>query len=137
MRVSFQQAIECVVACSRRHARTIFRLETLRGDLIDLARFQWQINEDRLPISRDRTYCRHIIGYVLEGSSYLRDENEERVDLQPGDRLNLPKGSWHAEGEATDRVVWIVTVNEPVPFIQALMPIAAKGPMPDFGLKSD
>lgn len=77
-----------------------------------------------------------IIGYVLEGTSYLRDENEERVDLGPGDRLNLPKGAWHAEGEATDRVVWIVTVNEPVPFIQALMPIAAKGPMPDFGLKS-
>ena len=74
-----------------------------------------------------------IIGYVIEGSTYLLDENENRVEIGAGDRLNLPKGAWHAEGAATDRLTWIVSVREPVPFIEALMPRAAKGPMPDFG----
>lgn len=73
-----------------------------------------------------------IIGYVVEGATYLLDENGERVEISAGDRLNLPKGAWHAEGAATDRVVYIVTVREPVPLLQALRPIAAKGPMPDF-----
>jgi uncharacterized cupin superfamily protein len=74
-----------------------------------------------------------IIGYVVEGSTYLLDEDENRVEIRAGDRLNLPKGSWHAEGAATDRVTYIVTVSEPVPIFQALMPREAKGPMPDFG----
>ena len=71
-----------------------------------------------------------IIGYVIEGSSYLLDENGHRVDVGPGDRLNLPRGAKHAEGEATDRVVWIVTVKEPVPFVEAIMPRDPQGPMP-------
>ena len=74
-----------------------------------------------------------LIGYVVEGSSYLLNENEERVEINAGDRLNIPKGAWHAEGAATDRVVYIVSVKEPVPFIEAIMPRAAKGPMPSFG----
>ena len=63
-----------------------------------------------------------LIGYVVEGSTYLLDEDENRVEIRAGDRLNLPKGSWHAEGAATDRVTYIVTVSEPVPIFQALMP---------------
>ena len=72
-----------------------------------------------------------IIGYVLEGSTYLLDENKERIEIGPGDRLNIPQGAWHAEGEATDEVTYVVTIREPVPFIQALMPLEPKGPMPD------
>jgi len=73
-----------------------------------------------------------MISYVIEGSTYLLDEDENRVEIGPGDRLNLPRGAWHAEGKATDKVTWIVTVREPVPFIEAVMPRAARGPLPRF-----
>ncbi len=74
-----------------------------------------------------------LIGYVISGSTYLLDEDEQRVEIGAGDRLNIPKGAWHAEGKATDKVTYIVTVSEPVPFIQALMPLEPKGPLPDLG----
>lgn len=71
-----------------------------------------------------------IIGYVIEGSTYLLDANGEQVAIGPGTRLTIPRGAWHAEGEATDNVTYIVTVAEPVPFTEALMPKEPKGPMP-------
>ena len=73
-----------------------------------------------------------IIGYVMTGSSYLLNEAGERIDIQAGDRLNIPKGAWHAEGEVTDTVTYIVTVSEPIEFMQALMPMEPRGPWPDF-----
>ncbi len=71
-----------------------------------------------------------LIGYVVEGSTYLLNESGERVEIQTGDRLNIPKGAWHAEGAAQDKVTYIVTISEPVPFMQALMPLDPKGPLP-------
>lgn len=71
-----------------------------------------------------------IIGYVIEGETYLLDEDEERIAIGPGDRLVIPKGAWHAEGEVTDTVTYIVTVKEPVPFIEAIMPREPRGPFP-------
>jgi hypothetical protein len=47
-------------------------------------------------------------GYVLAGSSYVLDENGERIPLGPGDKLVIPAGAIHAEGEVTDRIVYIV-----------------------------
>mgnify|MGYP001823743250 CR=1 FL=1 len=47
-------------------------------------------------------------GYVLEGSSYVLNEKGERVPLGPGDKLVLPAGAVHAEGEVTERMVYIV-----------------------------
>ena len=47
-------------------------------------------------------------GYVLAGSSYVLDENGERVPLGPGDKLVIPAGAIHAEGEVTERIVYIV-----------------------------
>ena len=73
-----------------------------------------------------------IIGYVMEGETYLLDENEERVPIGPGDRLVIPKGAWHAEGEVTGKVVYIVTVSDPVPLLEAIMPREARGPFPSF-----
>ena len=73
-----------------------------------------------------------IIGYVVEGETYLLDENEDKIPIGPGDRLVIPKGAWHAEGEVTDRVVYIVSVREPVPLLEAIIPREARGPFPSF-----
>ena len=74
-----------------------------------------------------------IIGYVIEGSTYLLNEKEEKVTFGPGARLNIPKGAWHAEGEVIDQVTYIVTMAEPKPFFEALMPQEPKGPLPPLG----
>lgn len=49
-------------------------------------------------------------GYVLEGSSYVLDEHGRRVPLGPGDKLVLPSGAIHAEGQVTERMVYIVGI---------------------------
>jgi mannose-6-phosphate isomerase-like protein (cupin superfamily) len=62
-------------------------------------------------------------GYVLEGSSYVLDENEERIPLGPGDKLVLPAGAVHAEGEVTARMVYIVGIDRPENLFDALLPL--------------
>ena len=47
-------------------------------------------------------------GYVMEGRSYVLDENGERIELRAGDKLIIPAGAIHAEGEVTERMVYIV-----------------------------
>ncbi len=59
------------------------------------------------------------IGYVIEGSTYLLDEAGERHDLEAGDKLIIPAGALHAEGEITEPVTYIVTTDKPVPFLEA------------------
>jgi quercetin dioxygenase-like cupin family protein len=71
-----------------------------------------------------------IIGYVMSGSTYLLDEDSQRITISAGDRLNIPKGAWHAEGAVTDTVTYIVTVSEPVAFMEALTPLEPRGPWP-------
>lgn len=51
-------------------------------------------------------------GYVLEGSSYVLNEKGERVALGPGDKLVIPAGAVHAEGEVSERMVYIVGITE-------------------------
>jgi mannose-6-phosphate isomerase-like protein (cupin superfamily) len=72
-----------------------------------------------------------IIGYVMSGSTYVLDESGARVTISAGDRLNIPKGAWHAEGAVTERVTYIVTVRDPIPFLEALMPREPRGPWPE------
>jgi uncharacterized cupin superfamily protein len=68
-------------------------------------------------------YHKHdIIGYVIEGETYLLDEDGERIPVGPGDRLVIPKGAWHAEGEVLDRVVYIVSLREPIPLLEGILP---------------
>ena len=74
-----------------------------------------------------------IIGYLVEGEGYLLDEDENRVEIGPGARLNIPKGAWHAEGAVDQQMTYIVTISEPIAFFEALMPVEPKGPMPDLG----
>ena len=47
-------------------------------------------------------------GYVLSGSIYVLDEKGDRISLGPGDKLVIPAGAIHAEGEVTERMVYIV-----------------------------
>lgn len=74
-----------------------------------------------------------IIGYVIAGSTYLLDAQQNRLEINPGTRLNIPRGAWHAEGASTEQVTYIVTVHEPIPLMQALAMREPKGPIPDFG----
>lgn len=60
---------------------------------------------DELPLHwHDVDNC----GYVLSGSSYVLNEEGERIPLGPGDKLVIPAGAIHAEGEVTERMVYIV-----------------------------
>lgn len=69
-----------------------------------------------------------IIGYVMEGETYLLDEDEKKIAIGPGDRLVIPKGAWHAEGAVEDRVVYIVSLREAVPLMEGIMPREPRGP---------
>jgi uncharacterized cupin superfamily protein len=73
-----------------------------------------------------------IIGYVMEGETYLLDEDENKIPIGAGDRLVIPKGAWHAEGEVTERVVYITTFREAIPFLEGIMPREPRGPFPSF-----
>lgn len=62
-----------------------------------------------------------IHGYVIEGHTYvLLGSDGRRVDIGPGDKLILPSGSIHAEGEATEQVVYIVTLPDTRPLGEAI-----------------
>lgn len=57
---------------------------------------------------------------MMMSSIYLLNENGERCELSPGDRLIIPAGALHAEGQVTEPVTYIVTTREPQPFVEAL-----------------
>lgn len=62
---------------------------------------------DELPLHwHDVDNC----GYVMEGSSYVINEHGERITLSAGDKLQIPAGAIHAEGEVLDRMVYIVGI---------------------------
>lgn len=59
-------------------------------------------------------------GYVLEGSSYLLNENGEQIAIGPGDKLVIPAGAVHAEGQVQERMVYIVGINRAENLFDAL-----------------
>lgn len=59
-------------------------------------------------------------GYVLAGRSYVLDEHGTRVPVGPGDKLLIPAGALHAEGEVTERMVYIVGIPEPANLFEKL-----------------
>lgn len=62
---------------------------------------------DELPLHwHDVDNC----GYVMEGRSYILNENGERIPLQAGDKLHIPAGALHAEGSVEERIVYIVGI---------------------------
>ena len=62
-------------------------------------------------------------GYVIEGSSYVLDADGKRIPLGPGDKLVLPAGAVHAEGEVIEKMVYIVGISEPANLMDALLPL--------------
>lgn len=51
--------------------------------------------------------------YVASGSTYLIDgESGERLTVSAGDKIVIPAGVVHAEGEVTEPVVYIVALPE-------------------------
>ncbi len=86
------------------------------------------VNSPELPV---HYHNQDIIGYVMEGHTYLLDEEGNKQLIGPGDKLSIPKGAWHAEGEVTEKVVYIVTLPEPMSFMEALAPQEPRGPLPD------
>jgi len=59
-------------------------------------------------------------GYVLEGRSYLLDENGNQIAIGPGDKLEIPAGAVHAEGQVVERMVYIVGINKAANLFEAL-----------------
>ena len=50
------------------------------------------------------------VGFVLEGRTSVLDADGQRIPLGPGDKLVIPAGAVHAEGEVTERTVYIVGI---------------------------
>lgn len=72
---------------------------------------------DELPLHwHDTDNC----GYVLAGSSYVINEDGEHLSLGPGDKLVIPAGAVHAEGEVTERMVYIVGIPKAENLFEAL-----------------
>ncbi len=61
-----------------------------------------------------------IIGYVMSGSTYILDGDSNKIQLEAGDRLVIPEGALHAEGEVTETVTYIVTLGRCEPYMNAL-----------------
>jgi uncharacterized cupin superfamily protein len=75
---------------------------------------------DELPLHwHDVDNC----GYVIEGSSYVLDAEGERIELEAGDKLVLPAGAVHAEGEVLERMVYIVGISVDENLMDALLPL--------------
>ena len=53
-----------------------------------------------------------INGYVMEGSTWVRDgASGERLSVEAGDKLIIPAGALHAEGEVNDTITYIVACS--------------------------
>ncbi len=62
-----------------------------------------------------------IHGYMIEGTSWVLDgESGENIEVSAGDKLVIPAGTLHAEGENNQRVVYLVALPEPRPFHEFL-----------------
>ena len=55
-----------------------------------------------------------VHGYLLEGETYALDEDGNRYPFSAGDKIIIPAGTLHAEGEINGPVVSIVGIPEPL-----------------------
>ena len=59
-------------------------------------------------------------GYVMQGRSYVLNEEGERISLSPGDKLHIPAGAIHAEGKVEEEMIYIVGISEPGNLLEKL-----------------
>ena len=59
-------------------------------------------------------------GYVMEGKSYVINERNEKIPLNPGDKLYIPAGAIHAEGKVEEKMIYIVGISEPANLLEKL-----------------
>jgi hypothetical protein len=69
-----------------------------------------------------------ITGYVMSGGTYLLDEEGVRHDLDPGDKLEIPSGSLHAEGAVTVTTTYIVGTQTPGRLLEQLQMLPKDDP---------
>ena len=69
-----------------------------------------------------------ITGYVMSGGTYLLDEGGMRHDLNPGDKLEIPRGSLHAEGEVLVTTTYIVGTEVPGQLLEQLQMLSKDDP---------
>ncbi|MGI9624611.1 MAG: cupin domain-containing protein [Acidimicrobiales bacterium] len=51
------------------------------------------------------------VGYVMEGTTWIEDgETGERLTVAPGDKLVIPPGALHIEGESDGPVTYVIAV---------------------------
>ena len=61
-------------------------------------------------------HAHDVHAYVMEGhTSFLDGESGTRHSIGPGDKIVVPPRTLHAEGEVTDRVVYILAAPEALP----------------------
>ena len=64
-----------------------------------------------LPLHRHDS---EVQAYVLAGHSWIRDGvTGEKLPIAPGDKLVIPDGAVHAEGETTEPMLYIVALPAP------------------------
>ena len=52
-----------------------------------------------------------VHGYVMDGTTWIEDgETGERLDIGPGDKLVLPPGALHIEGESDGDVTYVLGI---------------------------
>ena len=69
-----------------------------------------------------------VTGYVMSGGTYVLDENGKRIDLEPGDKLEIPAGSLHAEGDVLETTTYIVGTAEPGQLFEQLQMLDPEDP---------
>ena len=69
-----------------------------------------------------------VTGYVMSGGTYVLDEKGNRIDLSPGDKLEIPAGSLHAEGAVTETTTYIVGTADAGQFFEQFQLLDPESP---------
>lgn len=70
-------------------------------------------------------HAHEVHAYVMEGhTSFLDGESGVRHAVGPGDKIVVPSRALHAEGEVSDRVVYLIAAPEALPPDEFLKPFA-------------
>jgi hypothetical protein len=70
-----------------------------------------------------------VHGYVISGNSTILDgETGQWLSLSAGDKLIIPAGALHIEGESESTVVYVVATRDQLPFKEVFQLLPADDP---------